>query len=139
MCSHHIASLLYITGHQEAGTVPEYYLQYCREIEWWGNQFHLNVAEAQFVFWVWYRLAYHGSKDEQREHRRRFERDARVRRRRAMRISRSLKVIDKLGFARFFVDSDDPTLAAIIAWRDSRSKRDPSSTTPESAALTPTT
>jgi hypothetical protein len=40
------------------------------------------------------------------------------RRRRAMRITRSLKVIDKLGFARFFVDSDDPTLAAIIAWRE---------------------
>jgi hypothetical protein len=57
-------------------------------------------------------------KDEQSEHRRRFERDARVRRRRAMRITRSLKAIDKLGFARFFVDCDDPTLAAIIAWRE---------------------
>jgi hypothetical protein len=35
-----------------------------------------------------------------------------------MRITRSLNVIDKLSFARFFVDSDDPTLAAIIAWRE---------------------
>ena len=30
MCSHHIASLLYITGHQEAGTVPEYFVGQAR-------------------------------------------------------------------------------------------------------------
>lgn len=36
MCSHHIASLLYIVGHRKAGTVPEYYLEYCRELDKWG-------------------------------------------------------------------------------------------------------
>ena len=117
MCSHHIASLLYITGHHKAGTVPEYYLEYCQELQRWGARFSLNVVKTEFALWTWYRFAHYGEKDRQREHLRRFDRDPWVRKRRAIRITDSLRVVDKLGFARFFLDTD-PTLGAIIAWRE---------------------
>jgi hypothetical protein len=120
MCSHHIASLLYITGRQKAGTVPEYYREYCRELEMWGNRFNLSVVKTEFALWTWYWRANHGSREERTEHCRRFDRDPWVRKRRAARIQGSLKVEEDfyaLGFARFFLDSD-PTLGAIIAWRE---------------------
>ena len=117
MCSHHIASLLYITGRQKAGTVPEYYLEYCRELELWGTRFNLNVVETEFALWTWYWRTNHGSKEERKEHLRRFDRDRWVKERRALKIKESLKVVDALGFARFFLDTD-PTLGAIIAWRE---------------------
>jgi hypothetical protein len=121
LCSHHIASLLYITGHHRAGTVSEYYLEYCQELRRWGARFSLSVVKTEFALWTWYRLAHYGDKDRQREHLRRFERDPWVRKRRAIRITDSLRVVDKLGFARFFLDTD-PTLGAIIAWREFRSE-----------------
>jgi hypothetical protein len=117
MCSHHIASLLYITGRHKAGSVPEYYLEYCRELEAWGARFGLNVVKTEFALWTWYWRANHGSKEERREHGRRFDRDPWVKKRRAAKIKDSLKVMDALGFARFFLDTD-PTLGAIIAWRE---------------------
>lgn len=117
ICSHHIGSLLYITGHHKGGTVPGYYLEYCQELQRWGTRFKLNVMETEFALWTWYRLAHYGEKASQKEHLRRFNRDPWVRKRRAIRIADSLKVVDKLGFARFFLDTD-PTLGAIIAWRE---------------------
>jgi hypothetical protein len=121
MCSHHIASLLYITGRDKAGTVPGYYLEYCRELELWGARFNLNVVQTEFALWTWYWRVNHGSSEERREHRRRFDRDPWAKKRRAEKIKDSLKVVDKLGFARFFLytdDPNDPTLGAIIAWRE---------------------
>lgn len=117
MCSHHIASLLYITGRHKASTVPEYYLEYCRELEAWGARFNLNVVKTEFALWTWYWRANNGSREDRREHCRRFDRDPWVKKRRAEKIRDSLKVMDALGFARFFPDTD-PTLGAIIAWRE---------------------
>ena len=117
MCSHHIASLLYIVGHQKAGTVPAYYLEYCRELEKWGARFKLTVEETEYALWTWYRLAYYGSKESREQHRRKFDRDPWVRKQRALRARESLKATDKLGLARFCLDTD-PTLGAIIAWRE---------------------
>jgi hypothetical protein len=117
MCSHHIASLLYITGRHKAGTVPEYYLEYCRELELWGARFNLNVVETEFALWTWYWRANHGKSEERGEHSRRFDLDPWVKKRRALKIKDSLKVVDALGFARFFLDTD-PTLGALIAWRE---------------------
>ncbi len=115
MCSHHIASLLYITGRRKAGTVPEFYLEYCRELEKWGAQFDMSVVETEFALWTWYRLANYG--DSKDEHRRRFDRDPWVKKRRAARITDSLKVVDTIDFARFCLDTDH-TLAAVMAWRE---------------------
>jgi hypothetical protein len=117
MCSHHIGSLLYITGRHKAGTVPEYYLEYCRELELWGARFNLNVVETEFALWTWYWRAHHGSNEERREHTRKFDRDPWVKKRRALKIKDSLRVVDAMGFARFFLDTD-PTLGALIAWRE---------------------
>jgi len=117
MCSHHIASLLYIVGHRSAGTVPRYYREYCRELETWGKHFGLNVRDTEFALWTWYRLANYGSKEAREEHRGRFQRDPWVRRRRRTRACESLTLTDKMGFARFCTDTD-PTLAGIIAWRE---------------------
>jgi hypothetical protein len=82
-----------------------------------GARFNLNVVETEFALWTWYWRANHGSKEERKEHCRRFDRDPWVRKRRALKITDSLKVVDALGFARFFLDTD-PTLGAIIAWRE---------------------
>jgi hypothetical protein len=117
MCSHHIASLLYIVGHRLAGTVPEYYREYCRELEKWGSHFKLTVVQTEFALWTWYRLANYGSKERREEHRSKFDRDPWVRKRRALRARESLKATDKIGLARFCLDTD-PTLGAIIAWRE---------------------
>jgi hypothetical protein len=74
-------------------------------------------VKTEFALWTWYWRANHGSKEERREHCRRFDRDPWVKKRRAEKIKDSLKVVDELGFARFFLDAD-PTLGAIIAWRE---------------------
>jgi hypothetical protein len=118
MCSHHIASLLYITGRLKAGTRAEYYLEYCQELKKWGEQFQLTVVETEFALWTWYWLAYHGCKAEQKEHRRKFDRDPWVKQRRAQRIKESLHAARRMDFAHFFLDTDDPALGAIIAWRE---------------------
>jgi hypothetical protein len=118
MCSHHIASLLYIAGRRKAGTRAEYYLEYCQELKKWGEQFQLTVVETEFALWTWYRLAYYGGKAEQKDHRRKFDRDPWVRQRRAQRIKESLHAAETMDLARFFLDADDHTLGAIIAWRE---------------------
>ena len=115
MCSHHLASVLYIAG-RKTSTVPEYYLEYCRELARWGKRFNLTVVETQYALWTWYRLAQYGSREQQKQNSRTFYRDPWVKERRAKRIAESLNVRGKLDFARFFLDTD-PTLAAIIAWR----------------------
>jgi hypothetical protein len=87
----------------------------------WGARFNLNVVETEFALWTWYWRVNHGSDKERRGHRRRFDRDPWIKKRRAEKIKDSLKVVDKLGFARFFLNTDDPndpTLGAIIAWRE---------------------
>lgn len=117
MCSHHIASLLYIVGRRKAGTVPEFYLEYCRELERWGALFKLTIEEIECAVWTWYRLADYGKKEEREQHRIKFDRDPWVKKQRAVRIRDSLAAIDKLGMARFCLDTD-PTLGAIIAWRE---------------------
>lgn len=82
-----------------------------------GVHFKLTVEETEYALWTWYRLAYHGSKETREQHRRKFDRDPWVRKQRALRARESLKAIDKLGIARFCLDTD-PTLGAIIAWRE---------------------
>lgn len=117
MCSHHIASLLYIVGHRSAGTVPGYYREFCQELEKWGRRFKLNVKQTEYALWTWYRLANFGKKQTRDEHRRRFDSDVWVRQQRAVRARESLKANEKMGMARFCLDAD-PTLGAIIAWRE---------------------
>ena len=117
MCSHHIASLLYIVGHRSAGTVPEYYLEFCQELEKWGRRFGLTVMQTEYALWTWYRLANFGRKETRDEHNRRFDSDAWVRQQRAVRACASLKANEKMGMARFCLDTD-PTLGAMIAWRE---------------------
>jgi hypothetical protein len=117
ICSHHIASLLFVVGHHSAGTVAAYYLEYCSELERWAHKFNLTVAQAECALWTWYRLANYGEPSERRKHRRLFEQDQWIAERRATRACESLAATDKLRFARFCLDSD-PTLAAIIAWRE---------------------
>ena len=119
MCSHHLASQLYIT----APTVPEFYLRYCKELrEWsertWPTPRKLNVVKAEFALWTWYRLACRGKGDKnRRQHKREFLRDHWVQKQRSKQIAGSLGSIDRLDLARAFLDTD-PTAAAIIAWRE---------------------
>jgi len=95
----------------------KYYREYCGELEKWGNHFKLTVTETEFALWTWYRLANYGSKERREEHRSKFDRDPWVRQQRASRARKSLKATDKMGLARFCLDTDH-TLGAIIAWRE---------------------
>jgi len=117
MCSHHIASLLYIVGHRSAGTVPEYYLEFCQELEKWGRRFGLTVVQTEYALWTWYRLANFGRKETRDEHNRRFDSDVWVRQQRAVRARESFAAEGKMGMARFCLDTD-PALGAMIAWRE---------------------
>jgi hypothetical protein len=115
MCSHHLAGLLYI---HNASTVPEFYIEYCRELKLWGEKASsrkLNVEEAEFALWTWYRLANFGKEEEKKRHRKRFRMDAWVRDRRASRITNPLETNDRLELAASYLKID-PTLTAVIAW-----------------------
>jgi hypothetical protein len=119
MCSHHLASQLYIT----APTVPKFYAKYCEELKvWsehrWPTSRKLKVLEAEYGLWTWYRRAYHGRHgDERRKLQREFSKDYWVQERRAKLIADSLKDLDRLDLARSYLDAE-PTVAAIIAWRE---------------------
>lgn len=115
MCSHHLASLLYIVN---ASTVPKFYLEYCEELKLWGHERstrQLDVAETEFALWTWYRLTYYGRNEERKKNRDNFFRDQWVQDRRAHRIAYALKELGRLDIARSYLDTD-ANLAAIIAW-----------------------
>ena len=120
MCSHHLASLLFVSGR----TVPEYYVDYCEELLFWSNRRTLrhpalNVAETEFALWTWYWFAHRrsGNSDARRKHYRAFSTDSWVQERRAQRIANALRGIERLDLARSYLDTE-PTVAAIIAWRE---------------------
>jgi len=115
MCSHHLASLLYIVN---ASTVSKFYLDYCEELKLWGKEKstrHLNVVETEFALWTWYRLTYHGRNEEKKKNRNNFFGDSWVQDRRAMKIAESLKELGRLDIARSYLEVD-ANLTAIIAW-----------------------
>lgn len=90
MCSHHLASLLYIT----APTVPQYYTKYCEELREWSKRAWKTedaVVKTEFALWTWYRLAYHGEEREREKHRQAFFADSWVQQRRARQIALSFK------------------------------------------------
>jgi hypothetical protein len=119
MCSHHLASLLFVSG----GTVSEFYANYCDELLQWSRQARprcvgLNVAETEFALWTWYWFAHQsGTSDSRRKHFRAFEKDPWVQKQRAAKIAEGLGRIGKLDLARSYLDTE-PTVAAIIAWRE---------------------
>jgi hypothetical protein len=121
MCSHHLASLLYIT----APTVPEYYVKYCKELREWSTRewstraprIQGSAVKTEFALWTWYRLAYHGELGERDEHYRAFFTDSWIQEQRAWQIAESLKEIRPLDLAWAFLDSQ-PTVAAMIACRE---------------------
>jgi hypothetical protein len=118
ICSHHLASLLHIEG----PTVAQYYIEYCRELKVWGNRNWptsgvLNVVDAEFALWTWYRMAHAGNTNEGRTHENRFSKDPWIQQRRARRIAKSLGPIDRIDLARSYLETD-PTVAAMIAWRE---------------------
>lgn len=130
MCSHHLASLLYIS----APKVPEFYIKYCEELKAWSEgewprrsnpvvererlRSHLTVVDVEFALWTWYRLAYiDGTDREQRQHGNNFYLDPWVQDRRAQRIPESLGQVGRLGLARSYLYTE-PTVTAIIAWRE---------------------
>jgi hypothetical protein len=115
MCSHHLASLLYIVN---ASTVPKFYLEYCEELKLWGKETsarQLNVVETEFALWTWYRLTYYGRNEEKRKNRDNFFKDPWIQDRRAMKIAEALQDLGRLDIARSYLDVD-ANLAAIIAW-----------------------
>lgn len=118
MCSHHLASLLYITG----PTVPEYYVRYCKELREWSKtavETKDSAVKTEFALWTWYRLAYHGRPEDQKTHQQAFMTDSSVQERRAKQIAASFKgqPIGLLDLAQSFVE-DQPIVAALIAWRE---------------------
>ena len=123
MCSHHLASQLYIT----APTVPKFYIKYCQELKAWSEHkwptpCKLTVAEAEYALWTWYRLAYYGKDSKhRRRHEREFSKNRWVQEQRARQIADSLRDLDRLDLARSFLDTDE-TVAAIIAWREFEAK-----------------
>ncbi|GLC27767.1 hypothetical protein [Roseisolibacter agri] len=117
MCSHHLASQLYVTG----PTVPTFYIDYCTELrEWarrrWATPGIRTVVDAEFALWTWYRLAY-SRKHADPVHHGRFHRDEWVQERRALRIAKALNTTDRLDLARSYLETD-ATVAALIAWRE---------------------
>jgi hypothetical protein len=115
MCSHHLASLLYIVN---ASTVPKFYLEYCEELKLWGHERstrQLDVAETEFALWTWYRLTYYGKNEERKKNRDNFFKDQWVHDRRASRIAYALQGLGRLDIARSYLHTD-ANLAAIIAW-----------------------
>ena len=122
MCSHHLASLL----HVGAPTVPDFYIEYCKELKkWsgreWPTRRKLSVLDTEFALWTWYRLTYFGRREERRRHREAFFNDRWVQERRAERIACALGPIGKLDLARSYLKTQ-PTVAAMIAWREFETK-----------------
>ena len=118
MCSHHLASLLYIT----APTVPQYYVKYCKELREWSKRTTKtrdSAVKTEFALWTWYRLAHYGEPEECEKHRHAFFADSWVQERRAKQIADSFKdgSIRPLDLARSLLDSQ-PIVAAMIAWRE---------------------
>jgi hypothetical protein len=118
MCSHFLASQLYIRGDD----LPEFYLSYCTELkEWsdhkWPTRGELTVEQAQYALWVWYRAAYKGQPNDRNRIKREFVRNPFVQEQRKKQIARSLNRDRRIDLARVYV-SVDPTVAAIIAWRE---------------------
>jgi hypothetical protein len=119
MCSHHLASQLYIA----APTVPKFYVKYCQELKTWSEHRwptarKLTVLEAEYALWTWYRLAFHGKDASQRRRlQREFSKDYWIQQQRAQLIADSFKDLDKLDLARSYLEAE-PTVAAIIAWRE---------------------
>lgn len=118
MCSHHLASLLYIT----APTVPRYYIKYCDELREWSKRAEKtkdSVVKTEFALWTWYRLAHYGEPGECEKHRQAFFTDSWVQQRRAKQIADSFKDggLKRLDLAGSFLDSQ-PIVAAMIAWRE---------------------
>jgi hypothetical protein len=118
MCSHHLASLLYITN---AGTVPKFYIQYCKELRLWrsekSNGKRLSVRQTQYALWTWYRLTHFGKREERTKNRDNFFEDPWVQKRRSIKIADSLGNRGRLDLARSYLETA-PTVAAIIAWRE---------------------
>lgn len=115
MCSHHLASLLCIGS----PTVPEFYIRYCKELgAWaghrWPTRARLNVEDAEYALWTWYRLARFGDASAQELHRRCFDLDPWIRKRRADRLAEGLGKQGRLQLARYYLASDH-TAAAILA------------------------
>jgi hypothetical protein len=115
--SHHLASLLHITG----PTVPAFYIEYCKELRIWSErEWHTpgvkTVVHVEFALWTWYRFAFSGG-TEARGHRVSFTHNRWIQGRRAARVARSLGPLGKLDLARSYLDTD-PTVAAMIAWRE---------------------
>lgn len=120
MCSHHLASLLNVTS----ATVPEYYVEFCRELTKWGEHpwptpGTLTVAQAEFGLWTWYRLAFiEGAGPRERlEHKNRFYGDSWVQRQRASRIGKALGAIDALDLAVAFNETK-PSVAVFTVLRE---------------------
>jgi hypothetical protein len=115
MCSHHLASLLYIIN---ISTVPEFYLRYCEELVEWGKKAslrQLTAVETEYALWTWYRLANYGRNEERKKHRNRFFKDPWVQERRALKIALALKERGRLDLAQSYL-AVDANLAATIAW-----------------------
>ena len=127
MCSHFLASQLYITG---AENLPEFYRKYCMELrEWaghkWPTKGRLTVVETEYALWTWYRLAYHGENAKKRNRAgREFKNDGWIQDQRERQVAVSLNWGSRLDLARAYVKSD-PTVAAIIAWREFEVKLGP--------------
>jgi hypothetical protein len=118
MCSHHLASLLFVSGR----TVPEFYVDYCKELLFFSQMGHrrpkLTVVETEFALWTWYWFAHRsGNADTQKRHYDMFSKDRSVQKRRSTKIRSWLQDVDKLDLARSYLDTE-PTVAAIIAWRE---------------------
>jgi len=118
ICSHHLASLLYIT----APTVPQYYIRYCQELRAWSKRARktqFSAVKTEFALWTWYRLAHFGEPGECEKNRRAFFTDSWVQERRAKQIADSFKdgSMRPLDLARSFLESQ-PTISAMIAWRE---------------------
>jgi hypothetical protein len=115
MCSHHLASLLYIAN---AETIPKFYVEYCRELRLWGEKAssrRLSAADTEFALWTWYRFSNYGRDEDKRKHRNRLFRDPWVAERRAFRVAESLKGRSRIDLAMSYV-SIDANVAAAIAY-----------------------
>lgn len=103
--------------------MPEFYVNYCGELLAWSRRSEhrhqkLNVVETEFALWTWYWFAHHsGDCDARRKHFRAFWTDPWVHERRADRIAEALKGFDRIDLARSYLKTE-PTVAAIIAWRE---------------------
>lgn len=115
MCSHHLASLLYVVN---ASTVPKFYLDYCAELNLWGTKKstrELDVVQTEFALWTWYRMAHHSREEEKKIHKKKFFGDPWIQERRAKKIAEALQGLGRLDVARSYLGVDN-NLAGIIAW-----------------------